>query len=70
MRKYIFVVDPRTTKNEIREAMKAIYNVDATSVNIARKPGRARRYKNHKGKKPGYKKAIVTLKEGQKIDLT
>ena len=70
MRKYVFIVEPRTTKNEIREAVKTIYRVDAISVNSARKPGRARRFKNHKGMKSGYKKAIVTLKEGQKIDIT
>lgn len=70
MRKYVFVVDPHTTKNEIREAVKMVYSVDAVMVNIARKPSRARRFRNHKGTKPGYKKAIVTLKEGQKIDLT
>ena len=70
LRKYIFVVDTHTTKNEVREAVKTIYHVDAVDVNILRKPGRARRFKNHKGTKPGYKKAVVTLKEGQKIDLT
>ncbi len=70
LRKYVFMVSPRATKNEVREALRAIYRVDAVAVNVIQKPGKARRFRNIKSTLSGYKKAVVTLKEGQKIDVT
>ena len=66
--KYFFVVKSEATKPEIRKAIKAMYKVDPTSINTINNPGKSKRFRNIKGRSSGYKKAIVTLKEGQKID--
>jgi large subunit ribosomal protein L23 len=67
--KYVFVVKPSATKGEVKKAVKELYRVDATAVNIVNLPGKTRRYRGLPSKRSGSKKAIVTLKEGQKIDL-
>ncbi len=68
--KYVFSVDPRATKNEVKKLIKEIYKVDPTSVNIVNLPAKTKRFRNIRGKESGITKAIVTLKAGQKIDLT
>ena len=68
--KYVFMVEPDATKNEVKKAVKAIYNVDVVTVNIVNQHAKTRRYRNTTAKRGGYKKAIATLKEGQKIDIT
>ena len=68
--KYVFMVAPNATKNEVKKAVKAIYNVDVVAVNIVTQHAKTRRYRNTTAKRGGYKKAIATLKEGQKIDIT
>ena len=68
--KYVFMVAPNATKNEVKKAVKAIYNVDVVSVNIVTQQPKTRRYRNTTMKRGGYKKAIATLKKGQKIDIT
>lgn len=71
--KYVFQVKSSATKPEIKKAIKAIHNVDVTDVriiNTQEKPKTARTASGHKTYyKPSVKKAIVTLKAGQKIDL-
>lgn len=67
--KYVFLVAPGATKQEVKKAVKELYRVDATAVNIVNLPGKTRRYRGKKGKRSGVKKAVVTLKEGQKIDI-
>ena len=67
--KYVFMVEPWATKAEIRKAVRELYRVDAVAVNIVRIPGKPRRFRNIVGTKSGYKKAVVTLKSGQKIDV-
>ena len=67
--KYVFMVEPRATKNEVKKAIKAMYKVDVVAVNTVTKPGKARRFRNQRTMQSGYKKAIVTLKKGQKIDV-
>lgn len=66
---YVFMVKPDATKNEIRKAIKEIYRVDATEVRIVTHRGKARRFRGIRGETSGYKKAIISLKDGQKIDL-
>ncbi len=66
---YVFLVNPQTNKNEVKKAVKVIYKVDPISVNIVNLPGKSKKFGQIKGKKSGYKKAIVKLKEGQKIDI-
>ena len=68
-RKYVFEVDKRANKIQIRQAIEKIYNVKVKSVStvkIASKPRRLRWWQP--GKTSSSKKAIVTLKEGYKIE--
>ena len=68
--KYVFMVESHATKPEIRKALKEIYKVDAIQVNVVNRPPKQKKYRGGKGGlSGGYRKAIVTLKDGQKIDL-
>ena len=67
--KYVFIVKPNATKNEIRKAVKDLYRVDVVDVRVVTHRGKARRFRGVRGQTAGYKKAIVSLKPGQKIDL-
>lgn len=67
--KYVFAVGPSATKNEVRKAVYEIYRVTAAKVNIVNLPGKSRRFRGLKSRKGGMKKAVVTLKAGQKIDV-
>lgn len=67
--RYVFMVDTRTNKSEVKKAVKALYKVDATSVNIINARGKAKHFGNNFKQGSKYKKAIVTLKKGQKIDV-
>jgi len=66
---YVFVVDKHTNKSEIAKAIKKIYNVDPISVNTVTIRGERQKYRGVAGKKTTTKKAIVTLKKGQKLDI-
>ncbi len=66
---YVFVVDKQTNKSEIKKAIKKIYNVDPVSVNTVTIRGERQHFKGVAGKKTTLKKAIVTLKKGQKLDI-
>jgi len=67
--KYLFLVGPKANKSEIRKGVEAIYKVKVTGVNIVNVKPKSRRLGRTVGKKPGYKKAIVTLAPGQKLDV-
>lgn len=67
--KYVFMVEGSATKPEVKKAVKEIYKVDVVSVNIVNKPSKKKRMGSLKGHQKGYKKAIVTLKKGQKIEI-
>ena len=68
--KYVFVVKPKATKEEIRKAVKEVYKVDAVAVNVINRPPKRKRFgSTMKGAQGGYRKAIITLKAGQKIDI-
>lgn len=68
-RQYVFRVSPGAAASEIRRALKARYGVDAMRVNLITVKPKPRRWGRRTGVKPGYKKAIVTLKPGQKLDI-
>ncbi len=68
-RTYLFLVEKRATKPEIQKAIKGIYNVDPIKVRIINTRPKPRRLGQREGTIPGYKKAMVTLKEGQKLDI-
>ena len=67
--KYVFMVEPRATKSEVKKAVKEIYRVDVAQVNIVNLPAKTKRFRGVPAARGGCKKAIVTLKAGQKIDL-
>ncbi|MEK7195349.1 MAG: 50S ribosomal protein L23 [Patescibacteria group bacterium] len=67
--KYVFMVKPSATKPEIKKAIKDLYKVDPVSVNIIVRPAKKKKIGYLKGNQPKYKKAVVTLKEGQKIEI-
>ncbi len=71
--KYSFVVDKRANKIEIRKAVESMYNVSVEAVNTAIIPGKNKsRYTKTgimRGMKSPYKKAVVTLAEGEVIDF-
>ena len=67
--KYVFKIAQKANKNQVIEAVKAIYNVEPTKVNIINVRGKERRLRLGTGFTSAWKKAIVTLKDGDKIDL-
>jgi len=66
---YCFKVDINANKIEIRHAIESIFSVDVEDVNTIRFKGKTKRMGRHSGKKPSWKKAIVTLKPGDKIEV-
>ncbi|MFZ2188538.1 MAG: 50S ribosomal protein L23 [Candidatus Moraniibacteriota bacterium] len=67
--KYIFKISSRATKLQVKMAIEKIYNVKVEKVNTVNVPRKFRSRGRIPGWKPGYRKAIVTLKEGNKIDV-
>jgi large subunit ribosomal protein L23 len=67
MNQYTFVVAPRATKTEVRDAVERAYKVKVTGVNIVKLPAKKRRLGRREGVVSARKKAIVTLKDGQTI---
>jgi large subunit ribosomal protein L23 len=66
---YVFQVYAGTNKNEIKKAVEGSYGVDVESVNVINIPKKRRRLGKNQGWKGGVKKAVVKLKEGQKIEI-
>jgi large subunit ribosomal protein L23 len=67
--KYIFHVAIDANKIQIKQAVEEIYNVTVKKVNTLNLSGKWRRVRYKEGKTPDWKKAIVTLKQGDKIDV-
>jgi large subunit ribosomal protein L23 len=68
---YTVVADRRANKTEIRHAVQELFKVKVTKVNTLNVRGKSRRQRTlQAGKAPDWKKAIVTLKDGDKIVLT
>lgn len=72
-RQYVFEVDPSANKLQIREAIKAMFDVEATSIRTLRVKGKVKQRMTKRGLQIGRtvlrKKAYITLKEGQSIDI-
>lgn len=64
-----FKVDRRANKRQIAQAIEKIFNVKVTVVRIINIPSKPKRLGKHEGTKSGYKKAIISLKEGNKIEI-
>ena len=67
--KYVFSVDPSAGKEEIKDAVEAIFNVKVKSVNTMNRAGKIKRQGYTSGRTTGMKKAIITLAEGDKIEF-
>lgn len=70
LNKYLFWVDSSANKLEIKSAIEDIYKVKVGGVNTLVMRGKLRRVRYALGKTSDWKKAVVTLKEGSKIDIT
>ncbi|MBI3191872.1 MAG: 50S ribosomal protein L23 [Pedosphaera parvula] len=71
LNQYTVVVDPRANKIQIRDAVEELFKVTVLNVNTLNVRGKARRKRTTQaGSTSDWKKAIVTLKEGEKISLT
>ncbi|GMO56043.1 MAG: 50S ribosomal protein L23 [Rickettsiales bacterium] len=68
--KTTFEVVNSATKTDIRSAIQKIFAVEVENVNISKNDGKIKRFKGKIGQRNSVKKAIVTLKKGQTIDLT
>lgn len=67
--KYTFVADPRANKTQIKQAVQAVFSVKVTGVNTINRQGKRKRTKTGFGKRADSKRAIVTLAEGDRIDI-
>lgn len=67
--KYIFAVDKKANKQEIKRAVEELFKVKVERVNVAIFPGKKRRLGVYEGYRPDWKKAFVTLKKGERIEF-
>ena len=67
--KYVFKVDPRATKIQIKEAVRKLYNVNPISYNVMRVGGKPKRLRSRPGYTSSFKKAIVKLPKDEKIGI-
>ncbi|MBI2765741.1 MAG: 50S ribosomal protein L23 [Chloroflexi bacterium] len=67
--KYVFEVDVRANKNQIKEAVQLAFNVRVSEVNTMKMKGKPKRFGRKITNRPDWKKAIVTLVPGDKIEL-
>ena len=68
--KYVFQVAVDATKPEIKDSIQQIFGVVVTKVNTLNYDGKIKRFRGKIGQRHAFKKAVVTLKDGQTIDLT
>ena len=67
--KYAFEIAGKATKHQVKQAVEKAFKVDVVSVNVMMVPGKNRRVAGRTVLTPSWKKAIVTLKAGDKIEL-
>jgi large subunit ribosomal protein L23 len=67
--KYTFKVAEEANKEQIKQAVEKAFNVSVTRVNVMTVPGKRRRMRGRQVMSPSWKKALVTLKPGDKIEL-
>ena len=68
--KIVFKVPSNANKRNLKKNVEKIFKVNVTKINIINKQKRVKQTRGRKVKVPGFKKAIITLKKGQSIDLT
>ena len=67
--KYVFKVTKRANKKDVKKSIEALYGVIVEEVTIINIPAKKKRFGRTQGKRSGYKKAVATLKQGDKINL-
>lgn len=67
--KYTFIVNLRANKGQIKQAVEEIFDVKVTKVNTIRMRGKMRRQGTTQGRRPDYKKAVVSLSAGDSIEV-
>ena len=65
---FVFEVDPKVNKVQIKESVEKAFKVDVEKVRTMTVTGKKKRLGRHQGKKSNWKKALITLKEGQTIE--
>lgn len=65
---YTFRVSPDATKQQIKRAVEAVFEVEVEKVQVMNMPAKPKRRGLHAGKRPGYRKAVVRLKEGHTLE--
>ena len=68
-RKYVFLVADSAAAPEVRKAVQSIYNVHVENIHMINAKPKQRRLGRSQGVRSGYRKAIVTLKKGEKLDI-
>ena len=68
--KVVFRVPLSATKDEVKAAVEAIFNVKVNKVNTIKQYGKSKMFRGHMGRRSDFKKAIITLADGQNIDVT
>lgn len=67
--KYCFLVDPKANKTQIRQAVEEIFKVKVKAVNTLNMLGKLKRMGRYEGRRPSWKRAIVTLETGSRIEF-
>ena len=67
--KYTFIVSPDANKTQIKQAVEAVFRVKVTAVNTNNRQGKRKRTRHGWGKRKDTKRAVVSLAEGDRIDL-
>ena len=68
--KVVFTVPVCASKDDVKAAVEAIFNVKVKKVNTVKQAGKVKRFRGYEGVRSDYKKAVITLAEGQNIDVT
>ena len=67
--KYVFRVHPDAHKTQVRQAVEELFNVKVERVNVSQVKAKPKRRGLHRGTKPGWKKAVVQVREGDTIEI-
>jgi large subunit ribosomal protein L23 len=67
--KYCFAVDPKANKTQIKHAVEEIFKVKVKAVNTLNLLGKIKRMGRYEGRRPSWKRAIVTLEKGNRIEF-
>ena len=68
--KVTFMVPLCASKDDVKAAVEAIFNVKVKKVNTVKQAGKVKRFRGYEGVRSDYKKAVITLADGQNIDVT